>query len=86
MDNTQGQPLLDTDVPLEIRRMILEAEVADVKAARYRLTMRHRVNQRIGASDAELKNIETALERLERGLCEWEAVLAELNAAAPPAA
>lgn len=56
------------EIPIEVKRQIIAAELEQWQVARYQLEVRYRVNKRIGSEAEALKRIETELERCEKAI------------------
>ena len=69
----------ETGVPKVVQKQILEQETAMWQQTRYRLTVRHRVNKKIGADESVLAALVQELEQCEKVL---DALSSEMKALA----
>jgi hypothetical protein len=56
------------EIPIDVRRAIIEQELQMYRNTRYQMQLRHRVQRGVGASPEMLKPIEDELERIEGAL------------------
>ncbi len=73
----------EQEVPIEIKRKIVEEELALYRNTRFRTELRHNVLKRVGAQEAELKPLVDDLIRLEHILIELDKERAALNGTQP---
>ncbi len=74
-----------SDIPVVVQRQVLVGELREWEVARYQMSVRHRVNKRIGADAEVLARIVADLERCEKAIDVLAADLEALDAPPPMA-
>ena len=59
-------------IPPEAQRAIIMQEIAGLQQAAYLVSMRYKVNKKLGATSEELKPIEDNLLKIELQIAEWQ--------------
>ena len=56
------------NVPVEIKKVLIENEIALHNNSAYQLSLRYRVNKKLGASGEELKALEDEMQKHEQAI------------------
>lgn len=70
---------MDNDIiPVDIQRVIIEEEITRYRGGVYLISVRHRVNKKLGNEDAAKANAEEMVKQ-EQAIDELKAILKELD-------
>lgn len=59
---------MNSEIPAEVKRVLIEQEIILHKNTAYQLNLRHRVNKKLGATTEELKPLEDELIKHEQAI------------------